>query len=215
MSLPFACLLTPASRLLYIAHPLLRRILSHFIALLDAFAKFTISLDRAIRAPDSALFLGRSAPATSVAASRVQNAAEREGIDLKSWGDFLASVAKGTRPSDADTCASLLKLDVAPIASLLPPALAAMPASSALFAPAAAAEPVSRDGATCAPLGERPTAVCDRCGAHTVLTANNVMRGAVPSPWAAWRRTWTAGCICGGTWMRQHLEAPAGLRQVR
>jgi hypothetical protein len=201
-----------SSRLLYIAHPLLRRILAHFIALLDAFAKFATALDRPIRAPDSSLLMGRSAQATSVAASRILDATAREGVDLKAWGDFLATVGKGPRPSDADTCASLLRLDVGPIASLLPTALSSMPASSALFAPAAAAEPVARDGATCAPLGDRPTAVCDRCAARTVLTATNVMRGGLPSPWAAWRRTWTAGCMCGGSWMRQHLEAPAGLR---
>ncbi|BEJ12612.1 hypothetical protein CspHIS471_0210720 [Cutaneotrichosporon sp. HIS471] len=201
-----------SSRLLYIAHPLLRRIIAHFIALLDAFAKFATALDRPIRAPESSLEMGRSAQATSVAASRVLDAGAREGVDLKAWGDFLATVGKGPRPSDADTCASLLCLDVGPIASLLPTALSSMPTSSALFAPFATAEPIPRDGATCAALGERPTAVCDRCGARTVLIANNVMRGGSPSPWAAWRRTWMAGCMCGGSWMRQHLDAPAGLR---
>ncbi|GMK59281.1 hypothetical protein CspeluHIS016_0702960 [Cutaneotrichosporon spelunceum] len=199
-----------SSRLLYIAHPLLRRILVHFIALLDAFAKFTVALDRPIRAPDSSL-QGRSAPATAVAASRVQDAGARQGVGLRAWADYLAAVGKGARPSDADTCASLLRLDVGPIASLLPAALSSMPSSSALFAPSAAAEPVPRDGATCAPLGDRPTAVCDRCGVRTVL-ANN-MRGDGPSPWAAWRRTWAAGCMCGGSWMRQHLDAPPGLRR--
>lgn len=204
--------LTAASRLVYIAHPLLRRILSHFIALLDAFAKFTTSLDRPIRAPDSALLLGRSAQATSVAATRVRDASEREGIDLKAWGDYLAQVAKGPRPGDADTCASLLRLDIGPIAAILPSAFSAMPASSALFSPSAATEPAPRDGATLAPLGERPTAVCDRCEAQTALMPNNVMRGGVSSPWTAWRRTWRSGCMCGGTWMRQHLEAPPSLR---
>jgi hypothetical protein len=219
-----------STRVLYLIHPLLRRILVRLVALLAAFAKFVANLDRPIRPPDSAFLITRSAPASAVAAARVQDALVREGVDLPLWGDVLAALNKGEsrvlpchvefstdarhaapRPNDADTVASLLKLDLAPIATLLPPLLASLPTPSSLFTyPTPSPE---RDGATCAVIGDMPTAHCDRCGARTVLHVHNVMRGGVPSPWSAWRRTWVSGCMCGGTWVRTQLEAPAGMRR--
>lgn len=189
-----------SSRVIYLVHPLLRRIISRFIALLSAFAKFVTALDRPIRPPESAFLVVRSAGATSVAQSRVQDALAREGVDLNLWGETLGAIAKN-RPSDADTVASLLRLDIGPLGPLVQQALAALPSPSSLYGNA---EVTPRDGATCAAIGNRPTAVCDRCEAATVLSSSP--RSLANSPWAAWRRNWVTGCVCGGTWVRQKLE---------
>jgi len=214
-----------SGRVLYLLHPLLRRIIARLINLLAAFAKFITTLNTPIRPPETAFLLARSAPASAVAAQRVLDALAREGVDLAVWRDVLATLSKGAykytqtranftapRPSDADTCASLLKLDIGPLSSLLPSALQHIPTPSALFlSPSPSPE---RDGATSQVIGDRPTAKCDRCGARTILTGNqSVMRGGVPTPWAAWRRNWVATCMCGGTWVRTHLEMPPQLRR--
>ncbi|WOO77185.1 uncharacterized protein LOC62_01G000772 [Vanrija pseudolonga] len=197
-----------STRLLYLIHPLLRRILARLVALLAAFAKFVSTLDRPIRGPESSA--ARSNNATAVASERIADALVRESVDLAVWGDVLAALGKGPRPSDADTCASLLTLDIGPIQSLVPAALSAIPTPSNLFVHPAVE--VERDGASAAPIGERPTAHCDRCGARTAIAVSSIMRNETPSPWAAWRRTWRSACICGGTWMRHPLEPPARLR---
>lgn len=197
-----------STRLLYLIHPLLRRILARLVALLAAFAKYVSTLDRPIRGPESSA--ARSNNATAVASERIADALVRESVDLAVWGDVLAALGKGPRPSDADTCASLLTLDIGPIQSLVPAALSAIPTPSNLFVHTAVE--VERDGASAAPIGERPTAHCDRCGARTAIAVSSIMRNETPSPWAAWRRTWRSSCICGGTWMRHPLEPPARLR---
>lgn len=207
-----------SSRVLYLVHPLLRRIVARLVALCAAFAKFVAQLDRPIRPPESAMMLTRCPQATAVAQTRVADATATEGVDLNQWGEVLASLGKGkrsstieltpgSRPSDADLCASLLSLDISPLSSQLGPVLSALPAPSSLFS-APAVQP-ERDGATFAPLGDFPTAVCDRCGARTVLAISNVMRASPPSPWSAWRKNWNMSCVCGGTWVRVPLEVPS------
>lgn len=110
-------------------------------------------------------------------------------------------------------CASLLSLDVAPLASLVPAVLSSIPAPSALFS-APSVEP-ERDGASFALVGDMPTAVCDRCGARTVLAISNVLRTTTPSPWSSWRKNWNMSCVCGGTWVRIPLELPHSVRGGR
>lgn len=85
-----------SGRMLYLLHPLLRRILSHLIALLSAFAKFITTLSIPIRPPESAFFMGRMAPASAVAGQRVLDAMAREGVDLTVWADVLSTLSKGT-----------------------------------------------------------------------------------------------------------------------
>lgn len=199
------------SRVLYLVHPLLRRIVARLVALCAAFAKFVAQLDRPIRPPESAMMLTRCPQATAVAQTRVSDATATEGVDLNAWGEVLGSLSKLARPGDAEVCASLLGLDIAPLAPQLGPVLAALPAPSALFeAPAVQPE---RDGASFAQVGEMPTAVCDRCGARTVLAVSNVMRTGPASPWSAWRKNWNMNCVCGGTWVRIPLEIPHNIRR--
>jgi hypothetical protein len=193
-----------STRVLYLVHPLLRRILSRVVALLAAFAKFASTLDVPVRPPDGALLLPRSASAAAVVTQRVGDAVAREGVDLKMWADVLSTLdAKVARPSDADACAALLKFEVGALASLVPGALHHVPTPSALFL---APGPQPRDGASCALLGDKATARCDRCAAHTVVPP---ARTGVLSPWAAWRRTFVANCMCGGTWVRTHADKRA------
>jgi hypothetical protein len=81
--------------MLYLLHPLLRRILSHLVALLSAYAKFITTLSIPIRAPEAAFFMGRSAPASAVAGQRVLDAMVKEGVDLTVWAEVLSTLSKG------------------------------------------------------------------------------------------------------------------------
>lgn len=187
-----------SSRVIFLVHPLLRLMISRFIALLSAFSKYVLALDVPIR---STYLVSRSSQSTWVAQTRIQDALAREGVDLTLWNDTLTGMPK-SRPSDADNVASLLRLDIGPLGPLVQLVLAALPCPSSLYG-ACSDCPPERDGATLALVGDRPTAVCDRCAAVTVLARG---QATTPTPWAAWRRNWVSGCCCGGTWVRQRLE---------
>lgn len=213
-------LLTEAAspRILYFAHPSLRRVIIRLVAQVYGFVNFVRNLERPILQPESRFMptgATRDPRATIVARELLEGIVAASGVDLALWGKALEGVeASGSAealPASMLTTqggasedlvqSSLLNLDSN---ALRPFPLLPDPSSLFLSPP----NEYEYDAITFLPLFGR-AARCNRCGWKTaVLGQTTVGDEEVLRGWRKWRREREQGCGCGGCWVRidQHGE---------
>ncbi|GFZ47093.1 hypothetical protein JCM24511_04835 [Saitozyma sp. JCM 24511] len=165
-----------ASRVIYVLHPHLRRMVISLLAAIHAFSGFVLALEDPILPPESRLggmTRQRDPRATLVAKDRVRDLGLAQGMEVMAWGKALEGVNIKAGLAESDLQTSLVTLDISPILPLLKPTLDILPSPSSLFrAEQAEVQSEEHDAITFLPIpqglgleGRLPR--CDRCGWRT------------------------------------------------